>query len=69
MNYITYQKRLDYLVELIEKGQLNSPLEAAEKFNCSERTIRRMIKILCEKGFTIEYCKKTKKYKKLATDT
>jgi len=65
MKYITYQKRLDYLKELIEKSQLKSPQQAAEKFDCSERTIRRMIKTLCDQGIHIEYCKKIRRYKKL----
>ncbi len=62
MDYITYSKRLDYLLELVEKGRLESPKAIASKFDCSEKTIRNMINCLREKGFEIVYCKNIKKY-------
>ena len=62
MDFITYSERLDYLLDLIKKERVDSPKIAAEKFDCSEKTIRNMINKLREKGFEIEYCKDSKKY-------
>lgn len=62
MDFITYNDRLTYLLERIERGALSSPHQMAENFQCSERTIRRMISRLRDKGFEIEYCKSQKKY-------
>ena len=62
MNYLSYSKRIKYILELIEKGNLNSPIELAEKFDCSEKTIRNMINTLRESGKQISYCKLSKKY-------
>lgn len=62
MDYITYTARLEYLLELIEKGQCYSPTIIAQKFNCTERTVRNMINRLREKGYVIIYCKSNKKY-------
>jgi biotin operon repressor len=58
MDYKTYAQRLDYLKELIEKGQLSSPKDLSEKFECSERTIRKMINDLRESGIEIKYSRK-----------
>lgn len=62
MNYLTYTERLNYLLEMIEKEQLLSLKQASEKFECSQRTIIRMLNTLREKGHDIYYCKTTKKY-------
>lgn len=62
MDYFTYWKRLEYLLELIEKGRLSSPGDLVEKFECSERTIRKMINDLRRKGYTIKYSKHSSKY-------
>lgn len=62
MNYLTYTEKLNYLLEMIEKGRLTSLQQAAEKFDCSERTIQRMINILREQGYQIIYSKSDKKY-------
>lgn len=62
MDYITYTEKLNYLLEMIEKGRLTSLQQAAEKFDCSERTIQRMINILREQGYQIIYSKSDKKY-------
>jgi biotin operon repressor len=47
---------------MIEKGRVISLKDVSVKFDCSERTIKRMIKTLREQGYNINYCKKTKKY-------
>ncbi len=62
MDYLVYAKRLSYLFEMIRKGRLQSPKELEIKFNCSERTIRRMINHLRDLGIEVEYCRKKKKY-------
>lgn len=62
MDYITYSQRLDYLLEMIGKGYINSPKQIAEKFDCCDKTARNMINKLREKGHKIEFCKLNKKY-------
>lgn len=62
MDYRTYTSRVKYLHEMIKKGSLSSPSAVADKFNCSERTIRRMVNHLRSEGLDIRYCKKRKKY-------
>lgn len=62
MDYKTYLQRLDYLKELIEKGQLSSPQDLSEKFECTERTIRKMINDLRDAGMDIKYSRKKLKY-------
>jgi len=61
MDYLTYTGRLNYLLEMIEKGQLLSLKQASEKFDCSQRTIIRMLNVLREQGQDIFYCKTSKK--------
>jgi biotin operon repressor len=62
MNYLNYSEKMNYLLEMIKEGRLLSLKQASEKYNCSERTIKRMLKTLREQGNKIEYCKKLKKY-------
>lgn len=62
MDYITYSKRLDYLLEMIEKGVVCSPKQLSDKFDCCEKTARNMICKLKEKGYKIEYCRSSRKY-------
>ncbi|HAA14659.1 MAG TPA: hypothetical protein DCE41_24420 [Cytophagales bacterium] len=63
MDRITYIKRLDYLLELIQKGAVCSPHDLVETFQCSEKTIRKMINDLRDLGHSIEYSRVDKKYK------
>lgn len=62
MKYIEYTKRLEYLLELIQKEQLSTPSELALKFTCSEKTIRNMINVLRLNGYKIKYSKGARKY-------
>jgi len=62
MDYLTYSKRIKYLIELIEKGQLESCGQAAEKFGCSERTIRRMLNRIRDEGIEVSYSKTGRYY-------
>lgn len=63
MNFIERKKRLDYLLEMIEKEQHFNKSELADKFNCSTRTIERMINELRNEGTKIKYCSTSKKYR------
>lgn len=62
MNFITYQERLNYVLDLIEKGSLRSPKQVANQFFCNEETVREMINNLREQGYKIAYSRKVKKY-------
>lgn len=62
MDYRTYEKRLYYLVELIEKKRLRNIETAAKRFGCSIRTVKRMLAHLREKGFRIRYDRLEKRY-------
>lgn len=62
MDYLTYEERLYYLLEMIKKGRLISQAQAGKKFNCSDRTIRRMLTQLKLKGHRIEYSHALRKY-------
>jgi biotin operon repressor len=62
MDFKTHSKQLSYLFEMIQKEQVSSPHQIGAKFNCSERTIRRMINTLREEGHDIRYCKRSEKY-------
>jgi DeoR/GlpR family transcriptional regulator of sugar metabolism len=62
MDYLTYSSRLDHILEMIRKGSVSSPNQIAEKYNCSEKTVRRMINYLRYKGNAIDYCRKTNRY-------
>lgn len=57
MDYLLYNERLNYMKELIEKGQLKSPKQLIMQFDCCERTIRRMIEKLRLMGINIKYNK------------
>lgn len=62
MDHLTYSKRLEYLLDLIRKERLSSPKELEDKFECSERTIRKMINDLRRDGHTIKYSRGRSRY-------
>jgi DeoR/GlpR family transcriptional regulator of sugar metabolism len=62
MDYLSYEKRLEYILELIEKNRFRSIEQVAKSFNCSTRTIKRMLSHLREKGHQILYDRLEKKY-------
>lgn len=62
MDYLAYQKRLDYILELIEKNRFRSIETVAESFGCSSRTVKRMIAHLRQNGNDIRYDRLEKKY-------
>jgi predicted DNA-binding transcriptional regulator YafY len=62
MDYLTYSSRLDYLLEMIEKRQISSPNDLTEKFECTERTVLKMINDLRRSGHPIKYSRKSSTY-------
>ena len=62
MDYRTYAKRLEYLLELIKLGRLQSPYQLVDKFECSERTIRKMINDLRADGYPIKFSRRILRY-------
>jgi predicted DNA-binding transcriptional regulator YafY len=62
MDYLSYEKRLEYILEQIEKNRFRSLTQAAKSFSCSTRTIKRMIAHLRETGHDIQYDRLEKKY-------
>ncbi|WP_404818007.1 HTH domain-containing protein [Reichenbachiella ulvae] len=62
MDYFSYWSRLEYVLELIKKGALTSPYDLTEKFECSERTVRKMINDLRRKGYNIKYSRRISRY-------
>jgi biotin operon repressor len=62
MDYIIYTERLNYLLHQIERGRVSSPEEVAIKYDCSERTVRRMINHLRASGYSIKYCRRRLRY-------
>ncbi len=57
MRFIERKQKIEYLLEMIEKGRCNSYHQIAEKFECSESTVKRMLSDLKEEGHDIKYCK------------
>jgi len=62
MDYRSYEKRLIYILELIEKNRFRSLEHVAKNFSCSTRTVKRMIAHLRENGHDIQYDRLEKKY-------
>ena len=62
MKFIERKEKQNYLLELIEKGRCISLQQIAIKFECSERTVKRMLSELRDEGHKIKYCKYLKKF-------
>ena len=62
MDYRSYEIRLDYILELIEKNRFRTVEDAAMRFSCSSRTVKRMLNHLRDKGHDIQYDRLQKKY-------
>lgn len=62
MDYRSYEKRLEYVLELIRKNRFQSLQITAKRFGCSTRTIKRMLNHLRDKGHKIRYDRIAKKY-------
>ncbi|HEY0896910.1 MAG TPA: HTH domain-containing protein [Sphingobacteriaceae bacterium] len=62
MDYFTYEERLNYLLELAQKGRFLSQRQMAQKFECSEATIKRMVKHLKGRGHDLRYSRALNKF-------
>ncbi|MFZ6011901.1 MAG: HTH domain-containing protein [Bacteroidota bacterium] len=62
MDFQTYYERLEYILETTEKGRLISLNQLAQNFNCSERTVKRMIATLRNRGHHIYYHRHAKRF-------
>jgi DeoR/GlpR family transcriptional regulator of sugar metabolism len=62
MDYRSYEKRLEYILEMIEKNRFRSVENAAAKFSCSTRTVKRMLNHLRDQGHDIQFDRLQKKY-------
>ena len=62
MDYRSYEKRLDYIVELITKNRFRTVEATAKRVGCSTRTVKRMLNHLRDRGHNIQYDRLEKKY-------
>jgi len=62
MTYLERKQKLNYLLELIDKGRCLSLRQIAYKFECSERTVKRLLANLREEGYKVRYCPSIKKF-------
>jgi len=62
MDFRSYENRLKYLLELTEKQRFRSIRDVAEKFDCSSRTVKRMLNHLRDQGHDIQYDRLQKKF-------
>jgi biotin operon repressor len=62
MDYRSYEKRLEYVLELIIKNRFRSLEHIALRFGCSTRSVKRMLNHLRDKGYPIRYNRQQKKY-------
>ncbi|WP_345004699.1 HTH domain-containing protein [Snuella lapsa] len=62
MTYTERKEKEKYLLYLIKQNRLGSIEEVAENFECSIRTVERMLRELREEGHKIAFCRKTNKY-------
>lgn len=62
MDYYLFEERTTYILEMAEKGRLLSIKQMAEKFDCSQATVKRMIRYLKHKGHVIKYSRSLRKF-------
>lgn len=62
MTYTERNQKQKYLLELIQNGRLFSLETIAVNFNCSKRTVERMLNDLRKEGNEIKYCRIRQKY-------
>lgn len=61
-SYRVIGQDINRMLEMLEKGRLLSRKQAAQHFNCSEKTITSWIKVLKELGHQVHYSRSLKKY-------
>ncbi|WP_308990450.1 hypothetical protein QLS71_003070 [Mariniflexile litorale] len=62
MTYSERKEKENHLLYLIEHKRLSDLEKVANDYECSVRTIKRMISNLRNEGKTIMYCRKSNKY-------
>jgi len=62
MKYHEKKEKEKHLLYLIQEKRLTSLEKLTKDFNCSKRTLERMLSDLRIEGHKIEYCKCDKKY-------
>lgn len=62
MTYAERKEKEKYLLYLIQKERLVSIEKVSNDFNCSKRTVKRMLCGLRDEGYKIYYCKVRCKY-------
>jgi predicted DNA-binding transcriptional regulator YafY len=62
MTYSERKEKENYLLYLIEHKRLTDLGKVANDFECSVRTIKRMLSTLRNEGKPITYCRKSNKY-------
>ena len=62
MRFIERKEKLEYLLEMIQKGRCLSISQISDKFGVSKRTAKRMISYLREEGYEILYCRVNSKF-------
>lgn len=62
MTYAERKEKESHLLYLIEHKRLSSLEKVANDYECSKRTIKRMLNSLREEGYHIIYCRKSNKY-------
>jgi len=62
MEYQSHINRIYYVLELIDKGRACTPETIASRINVSDRTARRMIRKLKDKGHEIDFCRQQGRY-------
>lgn len=62
MDYFNYHQRVNYIVEMTNKGRFTSLEQLASKFECSKSTIKRMLSHIRAYGIEITYNREAKKF-------
>lgn len=62
MTYSERKEKESHLLYLIEHKRLSSLEKVANDYDCSKRTIKRMLNSLRIEGYNIIYCRKSNKY-------
>ena len=62
MNFIDKKQKIDYLLELIQKGNTGTASDLAERLSVSKRTLTRLLQNLRELGRQISFCSQRRTY-------
>ncbi|KAF5042884.1 hypothetical protein DSECCO2_508040 [anaerobic digester metagenome] len=62
MNYINKKEKLEYLIELMNKGNCGNAAQLAGRLGVSERTLKNYLSTLREMGYKVIYDQSAKTY-------